>query len=372
MNDMPTRIAVLGIKAIPAYAGADRVVEQLLQNAPPTQHHTIYLMRRPGPRLSGTPQRRYVYVPALKGKHLGAASYFFFCCIHYLLRGSYDVAHVHNSDFGLFCPLLRLKRKVHVVGTFHGDPASRAKWNGLAKALLRASERVFVRACHQVTSVSKEKAVAGRKVKYIPNGVYKIPADPARGAELRTRLGIHEGDYVMFACGRLDRTKGLHHLLDAYGTMATSEQLLAVGDFSHDSKYARQIDESAGKDERVVLHRSLVDAATLADMMRQSSVFVFPSEVEGMSMVLLEAVMWARQVVCSDIAANKEIVGADYPLLFDSADPAALKVRLQEALNKEADEHGAMPVQVARERVVARFSWEEIALAYEHAYEACV
>src|SRR5437879_760432 len=93
------RVAVLGIKRLPALAGADRVVEQLLDHPSPRHQYTVYLVRD-APALADTSSRRYVYLPALKGKYLRAPSYFFLCCVHCLIFGGYDVVHVHNSDFG--------------------------------------------------------------------------------------------------------------------------------------------------------------------------------------------------------------------------------------------------------------------------------
>ena len=39
------KVAVLGIKTLPAYAGADRVAERVLENLPGEHDVTIYLLR---------------------------------------------------------------------------------------------------------------------------------------------------------------------------------------------------------------------------------------------------------------------------------------------------------------------------------------
>jgi glycosyltransferase involved in cell wall biosynthesis len=368
MNGQRTHVAVLGIKALPAYAGADRVVEHVLDHSSPNNAYTVYLIRDDAPPLSCTSTKRYIYMPAMKGKYVRAPSYFLLCCLHYLAKGRYDVAHVHNSDFGIFCPLLKLKRRVRIVGTFHGDPATREKWNWLAKAFLRASESVFVRACDMLTSVSADKAVAGRAVHHIPNGADSSPSVGRHEVEQqRPDLAVTEGEYVMFACGRLDRTKGLHHLLDAYRDLATDERLLAVGDFRHDAKYSRAVEDAGLADPRVVLHKTLLEQSVLCEVLRGCSVFVFPSEVEGMSMMLLEAISHAKVVVCSDIPANVAVVGADYPFLFASRDPAALGDVLERALDASG---GAWDAERLRDRITSTFSWDRIARSYERLYDA--
>jgi glycosyltransferase involved in cell wall biosynthesis len=364
------RIAVLGIKRLPASAGADRVVEQLLEHLSPENHYTVYLLRDGSPKLQCTADRHYVYVPALKGKHLCAASYFLLCCVHYIAVGRYDVVHVHNSDFGLFCPLLKLKRKIRVVGTFHGDPAKRDKWGRLAKLALTVSEAMFVRCCDALSSVSVEKRVPERAVQYIPNGIeaQSLPAagDTAPEDVRLPELGLLESDFIMFACGRLDRTKGLHHLLAAYRNCHRDERLLVVGDFSHDAKYSKSIIAAAADDERVVLYKRLLDKPTLTSVLRRCKVFVFPSEVEGMSMMLLEAIASGALVVSSDIPANLAVIGEDYPYTFCSGDPAGLCSALELALDRS---NGRRETQVLRERITSTFRWENIALAYEKLYE---
>lgn len=362
-------VAVLGIKRLPAFAGADRVVEQVLERLSPNNEYTVYLLRNGAPTRSCSGNRHYVYIPALRGKYLRAPSYFFLCCVHYLVKGRYDVVHVHNSDFGIFCPLLKLKRRVRVVGTFHGDPAKRDKWSGAAKAFLRASEWIFVRACDTLTSVSAEKVLSGRTVQYIPNGTNSIddasPITPDGENFPYRDFSLRDGEYVMFACGRLDRTKGLHHLLDAYREMKTDARLLVVGDFSHDADYSGAIECAAAVDGRVVLHKALLDRRTLYDALCRCAVFVFPSEVEGMSMMLLEAIVRSRVVVCSDIPANLAVVGTDYSFLFASQNTAALRCTLEEALTVRDD---TAALRSVRARVAATYSWDRITVAYEGLY----
>ncbi len=363
-------VAVLGIKSLPAFAGADRVVEHLLERFSPRNEYTIYLIRDGSPALFCTAKRHYVYIPALKGKYLRATSYFLLCCLHYLVKGRYDSAHVHNSDFGFFCPLLKLKRGVRVVGTFHGDPATREKWSRLAKIFFRVSEAVFVRACDTLTSVSAEKTVQGRTVHYIPNGTdFLASVHTSRQEFPYSELSLKAGEYVMFACGRLDRTKGLHHLLQAYRDLPTDAQLLIVGDFSHDPAYSREIERAASADNRVVLYKQLLDRETLCEVLRRCAVFVFPSEVEAMSMMLLEAIAYTRVVVCSDIPANLAVVGSGYPFQFASQDTMALRDMLENALTLSTDAWDAKRIH---ERIKSIFSWDKIALAYERLYEVRV
>lgn len=354
------KVAVLGIKSLPASAGADRVVERLLDASSSDVEYLVYLIRNGSQAPTrASSKRTYVYVPAFSGKHLRAASYFLFSCLHLLWHSrSVDVVHVHNSDFGLLCPLLRLRPGLRVIGTFHGDPYKRQKWGRATRVLLRMSQWVFVRSCHELTSVS-QRSIPGYLVRYIPNGIETSEVV----AELSTKA-VEQQPFIMFACGRLDRTKGLHHLLAAYEMLPTDAGLVVYGDFSHDRRYAEEIVQAVGSKSRILLNQYLLPREELRRVVHRCSVFVFPSDVEAASMMLLEAIGWGALVVCSDIAENIAIVGPDYPYLFTAGDPESLREVLRRALDGWRCWDGA---ELAA-RVSERFCWEEIVREYESLY----
>ncbi len=364
-------VAVLGIKTLPATAGADRVVEKLLEHFSADNHYWIYL-RRDSPDFPKCHDNlHYIAVGGLRGKHLGSFSYFFLCCVHYLLKGRYDLAHVHNSDFGLFVPLLRLKQGVPVLGTFHGDPYTRAKWGRIARGYLKLSERFFVQFCHRLTSVSRTKATArglfkSKPVDYIPNGVDSYWQDRAPNGFDLAAHGLVPRQYVLFACGRLDATKGLHHLLSAWKSRPREEKLLVVGDFGHDADYTARIERMMARDASIVAHRSLLGRDALLEVVRNCRLFVFPSEYEAMSMMLLEAISCKRPVLCSDIPENLEVLVPDYPYLHRTGDAESLEEVLDRALSDPELEKWTEPLH---ERCMREYSWPRIARAYERIYQ---
>jgi glycosyltransferase involved in cell wall biosynthesis len=331
---MSERIAIVGIKRLPGVAGADRMVEQVVAHLPEENRYTIYLERGGAPGGAFVRNVEYVEIPALQGKHAHAASFFLLCSVHIVARASrYDVVHVHNSDFGVFCLPIKLRRRLRIVGTFHGDPYRRKKWGPVARAFLRLSEVCFVFACDALTSVARGKSARGRPVEFIPNGIETWSSVPSRRSAALDKLGNPVEGFVLFACGRLDRTKGLHHLLRALPMVPGDFTVIAVGDFTQDPGYSEEIDRAARRDPRVVLHKRLLPRSELLEAMAAARAFVFPSETEGMSMILLEAISCGGIVVCSDIAENLEVVGESYGLRFHSGQPASLAAALTRALD---------------------------------------
>ena len=364
------KIAILGIKTLPAIAGADRVVEQLLQHYPRENEYFVYLLKSRQPPLRCTDNIHYIYIPAFGGKHLKAFSYFFLCSVHFLFKGKYDAAHVHNSDFGLFCLALRMRTRVRIVGTFHGKPYERSKWGLLARTFLRMSERLFVMSCHALTSVSSShamdlQAMTSKHIYYIPNGVdlTQSGADMSQN-ELR-QFGLEKEMYIMFACGRLDATKGLHHLLAAHKNGNWDKKLFVVGDFSHQPGYSRRIEQECEGNKKIILWKNLVSKDVLLALVRNCALFVFPSEVEAMSMVLLEAISCRRLVICSDIQENKEIVGQDYKYLFSLSSPTDLQHKIEQALS---DSNQEVIERELYERCASWFDWRYIAVQYIEIY----
>ena len=363
------KIAVLGSKSLPAFAGADRVAENIVQHLPADDGHRyhVYVVRTPAqPRaFEPAPNVRVIPIPALNGKHSKATTYFFLSALHCALVLRPDLAHVHDSAFGPFAWILRVLRpRMPLLGTFHGNPYERAKWSRFAKAFLRFSESAFIRACRALTTVARAKvadvqARSHTPIEFIPNGVNPKPEIPK--TLLAEKYGLVPGRYLMFAAGRMDPTKGLHHLLDAYDQLRPDLPLLVVGGFEgHNQDYSEQLLARCRATEHLVLIPKLLAQPELFELVAGAKLFVFPSEIEAMSMMLLEVISCGVPVLASDIAENVEVTGADYPWLFRNADPTHLAEKLAEFLRA-----GPGPeIAALRERCGRDFNWTAIALRY--------
>ena len=363
------KIAVLGSKSLPAFAGADRVAENIVQHLPADDgnRYHVYVVRTPAqPRaFDFAPNIRVVPIPALNGKHSKATTFFFLSALHCALVLRPDLVHAHDSAFGPFAWILRVLRPgLPILGTFHGNPYERAKWSRFAKAFLRFSEAAFVRGCHALTTVARAKvaevqARCKTPIEFIPNGVQPAPAIP--NTLLAEKHGLVPGKYLMFAAGRMDPTKGLHHLLDAYDQLPPGLPLLVVGGFEgHNRDYSEKLLARCRAEEHVALIPRLLTQPELFELVAGAKLFVFPSEIEAMSMMLLEVISCGVPVLASDIAENVEVVGPDYPWLFRNADPAHLAEQLARFLRA-----GPGPeIAALRERCARDFNWTAIALRY--------
>jgi len=362
------RIAHIGSKGIPSKGGTERVVEAVATRHAREHEVTVYGSEH----VCSTGMYegvRVLAIPALAAKHLGPVVLQFRAALHALLRERYDVVHVHASENGFVVPLLRLRYPV--VTTNHGPAYEREKWGVVARRLIRANERSSVRFATVATAVAANQAEQlseryGRRVVHVPNGV--DPQEPTAIDEALAMLDDHRlarGEYVLFAAARVDPTKGCHTLLEACHLLEAPPPVLVIGDLGHAPGYEAQLRKLA-EGLPVTFVPRLDDKSVLMGLLQNCRVFVFPSTVEAMSMMLLEALAVGSVGLASDIPENSDVVPPGYPT-FRAADAADLSRHLKTLL-AWGDEERQHQVEAGSQWVHARFDWDRIAAEYERLY----
>jgi glycosyltransferase involved in cell wall biosynthesis len=152
--------------------------------------------------------------------------------------------------------------------------------------------------------------------------------------------------------GRLSRHKDLGVLLEAWRTVAEripSARLWLVGSGGAYGSVESELRKA------VKAHESLRASVTFTGWVEDvkpwlagADVYVFPSRSEGLSNALLEACAWRRIVVASDIASNREVLGEDYPLLFETGNASRLAAALIRAFEDDQVRNAAVAAIVRR------------------------
>jgi glycosyltransferase involved in cell wall biosynthesis len=364
----PLRIAMIGQKGIPAtYGGVERHVEELSVRLVRRGHH-VRVYNRPHYNTLGACDYHGVQIvtlPSIATKHLDAISHAALCTAH-ALADRPDVIHYHAEGPALLSWLPRLVN-TGVVATIHGQDWQRTKWGGLATLALRAGEWTAMHAPDQTIVVSETLARTlshkyGRPARFIPNG---ISLDAGDDVSILTDLGLESGKYVLFA-SRLVPEKGAHYLIEAALTPPLGLPVVLAGDSSFSEDYVASLKSSAAQAD--IIFPGYVYGARLAALFKHAALFVLPSDLEGLPIVLLEALGYGTPVLASNIAPNVEVLG-DLGHTFKAGSVDDLRHQLAACLAElPAVREQA---QRAKQIILAAYDWDTVTDQTVSVYEQC-
>jgi glycosyltransferase involved in cell wall biosynthesis len=249
------------------------------------------------------------------------------------------------------------------IVTVQGLDWQRRKWGWLASRVLRWGEAAAVTFPNATLVVSHTlrhyfQQRYGRSTIYVPNGASTL--QPAAS----TRVGkwnLQPDHYVLFL-GRFSPEKNCHLLIEAFERVRTTMKLVLAGGSSHSDAYVEELRRHESNRIRFLPWTSGED---LAQLLSNAALFVLPSDLEGLSLALLDAMAAGICVLTSDIPENNEVVsGAGYT--FHRGDGADLERMLDLLIrNPELRREAA---QRAQERIQAEYAWPAIARQIEKAY----
>ncbi len=243
-----------------------------------------------------------VYAP--RKKSLEAIVHTFLAVIE-AKRLKADVVHIHAIGPSLMAPFARLLG-LKVVTTHHGPDYDRKKWGRFAKLMLQLGERNGALYSNEVIVISRViadilKTKYNRDSNLIFNGV-NAPHVSGK-TDYIDSIGLSDGKYVL-AVGRFVKEKGFDMLIDAFVKAEMHDfKLVIAGDADHEDEYSLMLKRKA-LDNGVVL-TGFVKGEKLSQLLAHAALFVLPSFHEGLPISLLEAMSYKRDVLVSDIPANR-------------------------------------------------------------------
>lgn len=362
-NDM--RIAHIGLRGIgeAVSGGVERHVRELAVRMAARGHSVSVICRSRYETHQGDDYQGVALVrrPAVYTKHLEAITNT--AAGMPAAIGRADLVHIHATGPSLLSALPRLAGRAAVV-TVHGLDFQRAKWGGLASMILRAGAWTAAACPNRTIVVSAalrdHYAARGHETVHIPNGV---PEATRRPLDALSRFGLMPDRYVL-ALGRMVPEKGFHHLVRAYRGLKADIPLVLAGPASHSRDYLRKLRELAGDDPRILFTGALF-GADKDEALSNARLLVLPSDLEGMPLVLLEAMAYGCPVLTSDIAPCLETLddGTPDPLSgrlgwsFPAGDVQALADSLARLLPREDLRPAG---ERARTLALSRYDWEGI------------
>ena len=274
------------------------------------------------------------------------------------LRG-YDFDIVHASfwfsslDFDL--PKTCRELGIPLIATFHVAFDNRhSVWGGITSATYRLYAPTLAQ-CDRVIVFGEgqrellaELGVPQRALRILPNGVDVERYAPGP-SDWMARLGDAERLFVYM--GRVDSEKNVDVLLRAFLAVdpPAGIRLVVVGHGTERRRLQRQY-----KDPRIVFTGHLEKAEERIAILRAADAFFLPSQVEGLSLSMLEAMACGTATVATDVGDDGDALrGAGIVI-----DPSHLEAQLQLALRTFIDlpELAGPLGERARARVLEHFS----------------
>ncbi len=253
------------------------------------------------------------------------------------------------------------------------DPDGRSRKYRLVRRIYRPFvHRYVVLSGHLERYLVEGVGVPRERIVRICNGVDVQRFQPSSTA--RAPLAgspFNDARYrIIGTVGRLQAIKdqpnlvrGFAELVSRYPDQARDLRLVLVGDGPSRSAIEAEV-RARGLGDRVWLAGERAD---VADVMRAFDLFVLPSQAEGISNTILEAMASGLPVVATDVGGNGELVDPERTgALVPPSDPQALAEAL--IAFTTAPERMAKAGRAGRQRAVEQFSIERMVEQYEQLY----
>lgn len=363
LGDTKLRAAFIGGRGvISKYSGIESYYEEAGKYLAVRGHEvTVYCRNHFTPDVPEHNGMKLVRLPTIRSKHLETLIHTFLSTVHAITQ-RYDIVHYHALGPSLFSWIPRLFG-IKTAVTVQGLDWQRKKWGRLASSVLRLGELASARFPNGTMVVSRTlqqryTRIHGMETRYVPNGgVLREHREPKTILE----WGLEAGKYVLFL-GRFSPEKGCHLLVRAFEQIETDVKLVLAGAASYCDEYSNELRRHASERIRIL---DWVSGETLDELLTNAMIFVLPSDMEGLSLALLDAMGAGLCVLASDVPENREAVeGAGF--LFRPGDANDLEDRLRFLIANPVLRQASG--KTARNRIEEEYQWQKIALEIEKVY----
>ena len=272
-----------------------------------------------------------------------------------------DILHIHAIGPSLLVPFAKMLG-LKVVVTHHGADYDRKKWNKAAKYMLRKGEKYAAKYADKLIVISSKikKDIAEKYGRTDTELIYNGVPEAIRRTttEYITSKGLAPYKYIL-AVGRFVEEKGFDYLIDAYSELhPEGYKLVIAGDSDHPTECSIQLKEKA-KEIGIVL-TGFIKGKPLEELMTHARLFVLPSYHEGLPISLLEAMSYGKDVLVSDIEANRlpELEETD---IFKTGSTSSLKQSIEKKLQGGQNKN--------REYAMYKYNWQNIAAQTTDVYK---
>lgn len=199
----------------------------------------------------------------------------------------------------------------------------------------------------------------GIETEMISNGIVTTDYQKSDGMmqSRQIELGLPKHKKIMLASGSLIKRKAPEVIIEAFHMLDRNDiSLLFIGSGTLEERLRKQYES-----ENIIFKG---DVKNVYDYLDRSDYYVSASLSEGLPNSVLEAISMELPVLLSDIPAHKEIVGDDYPYLFNTKDIIGLKNKMIKLIDHKND----ALLESFPTRIKQHFEASEMAGKYESLY----
>ena len=357
------RIASFGFRSLPpskGSAGADKFALEFLPRLAERGHRVVgYNRLYPGQEKGADSYKgvQIVYFNTIPKSGIDSVIHSAKVTWHIITKNSADIVHVQGNN-ALFAFILKLFRK-KVILSIDGTEFEREKWSWIMRKLVLANAYLAVWSCKYIAidNIFTKELFEKKFKKQFDFISFGAEIKDVKSTDILERLGLQKDDYFLFV-GRFIPDKGLQYLIPAFEALATGKKLVLVGGSPNPSEFEVELKKTS--DPRVLFAGFIYGDDTVT-LMQNAYAYVQPSDIEGLSPVILSVMGLGTPLICSNIKENLYLAKDD-ALTFEKSNKDSLRETLEHAL---ADRQGHLQLAArAKERVLKEYSWETITDQY--------
>ncbi len=317
-------------------------------------------------------------LPSLSLKYIGAAVFLISLVVYlYKKRSSYDIIHSFQVGYTgavamMMAKALRKASVLKLACSGKGGDVQRNSRSWLGRLFLAGCKKsgAAIALNEEVQQEFISIGYPAEQVCAITNGVDTAAYCPVENrAALRQSLHMPDGKIIVYTGRILFAQKKLDWLVTAISKINCDRPfcLYIIGE-GPDAVFLRRMCEQLSLNEKVHIVNT-VD--TIAPFLQAADVFILPSEYEGLSNSVLEAMASGLAVIATDIPGNRALIedgvtGVLVPCGNDEQLIGALESLIQD------DARAADLGRNAREKVCRHYAVATVAQKYGELYDRLV